>query len=239
MSAGKSLQLWWPPFGPAFVVLLASAMSSPAQQAPGTVLHEASSSLPGQAQDATVEAYLQVWRVAGAGRAGSSTNPTDSAKPRETAGTIPGSLDSRQQERVCQIADQTLRDAFEPRPAHDLEMDNTVVLLAREVGPDLDAALSCGRRALQLMPRDPMVAHTLGWIYLQRNLTDQAVDTFLNLIHDGADSSSVRLHLGMAFMQSGDTASALKELNIARAETSSDPEKVKIDRLIAVIANSQ
>ena len=55
---------------------------------------------------------------------------------------------------------------------------NNLAFIKAESGQDLDEALTMAQRARQGMPNSPDVMDTLGWIYLKKNLSDDAVRTF-------------------------------------------------------------
>ena len=57
------------------------------------------------------------------------------------------------------------------------------------------------------------MADTLGWIYLKKNLSDNAIEIFQDLVAKAPNQSTFHYHLGMALYQKGDKPKAIKELN--------------------------
>ena len=64
------------------------------------------------------------------------------------------------------------------------------------------------QRARQGMPNSPDIMDTLGWIYLKKNLSDDAVRTFRELIVADPNRAAYHYHYGMALLQKGDKPSA-------------------------------
>ena len=48
------------------------------------------------------------------------------------------------------------------------------------------------------MPNLSEVSDTLGWIYLKKNMSDNAMDIFQGLVNKMPGNSTYRFHLGMA-----------------------------------------
>jgi tetratricopeptide (TPR) repeat protein len=121
-----------------------------------------------------------------------------------------------------------------------LDPNNAVVLnnlafLMAETGGDLDDALTKAQRAKQLLPNLYEISDTLGWIYLKKNLPDNAIDIFKNLVAKEANHSTYHYHLGMAYSQKGDKTRALDQFREALKYNPSKEEKDEIQRLITRI----
>jgi Flp pilus assembly protein TadD len=101
-----------------------------------------------------------------------------------------------------------------------------------EHGEELDQALGMAQRAKQLLSTMPEVSDTLGWIYLKKNLPDNAIEIFRELVDKQPNQATFRYHLGMALSQKGDKARALQELKKALETSTSDPERKSIRDLI-------
>jgi tetratricopeptide (TPR) repeat protein len=111
---------------------------------------------------------------------------------------------------------------------------NNLAFGMAEHGDDLDQALSMAQRARQLLTNPvPEFSDTLGWIYLKKNLPDNALEIFRDLVAKQPNQTTFRYHLGMAFAQKGDKAHALQELKRALEGRPSDEEGKKIKDLIA------
>jgi tetratricopeptide (TPR) repeat protein len=110
---------------------------------------------------------------------------------------------------------------------------NNLAFLLTEHGGDLNDALTKAQRAKQLLPDLSEVSDTLGWIYLRKNLTDNAIDIFKDLVNKVPAQAVFRYHLGMAYSQKGDKTRALKELQDALKYNPTREDREKIQQLIA------
>lgn len=118
------------------------------------------------------------------------------------------------------------------QPDHPIALNNLAFIKAEE-GQDLDEALTMAQRARQGLPNSPDVMDTLGWIYLKKNLSDDAIRTFKELTAAAPNSASYHYHYGMALLQKGDKPSAKKELETAIRFNPSKDDGVKIRQLLA------
>lgn len=119
-------------------------------------------------------------------------------------------------------------------PDNPIALNNLAYILA-ETGGDLDQALTYAQRAKQKMPQSAEVSDTLGWIYLKKNLTSNALEIYRELVAQRPDNSTFRYHLAMALLQRGDKPQAKKELQTALRSNPSKEEEGKIRDLIAKI----
>ena len=99
-------------------------------------------------------------------------------------------------------------------PNNALALNNLAYLLSQTNG-DLDVALTYATHAKQRLPENTEINDTLGWIYLKKNLTDQALDTFKNLVVKAPTNPTFHYHYAMALNQKGDRDNARKECQIA------------------------
>ena len=127
------------------------------------------------------------------------------------------------------------------KPLYDqvlkLEPDNVVALnnlayMLAEKGGDLDQALTLAQRAKTRAPNSPDISDTLGWIYIKKNLSDNAVDIFRKLVAQEPERSTYRYHLGMALFQKGDKPEAKKVLAGALDKKPGKDEEMKIRELM-------
>jgi tetratricopeptide (TPR) repeat protein len=100
------------------------------------------------------------------------------------------------------------------QPDNGLALNNVAYHLA-ETGGDLDQALTYAQRAKQQLPTNNDVADTLGWIYIKKNLSDDAIKIFRDLLTKDSKRVEWRYHLAMALFQKGDKLEARKEANDA------------------------
>ena len=87
-------------------------------------------------------------------------------------------------------------------PNNAVALNNLAFLLA-ETGGDLDDALTKAQRAKQLLPNLYEISDTLGWIYLKKNLADQAIDIFKDLVNKEPNHSTYHYHLGNGVLAEG------------------------------------
>jgi tetratricopeptide (TPR) repeat protein len=128
------------------------------------------------------------------------------------------------------------RDAYEQAikesPQDAMALNNLAFLMADSGLGDLDQALTYAQRAKQVQPNLSEVSDTLGWIYLKKNMSDNAMDVFQALVNQKPDNSTYRFHLGMAYAQKGDKPKALRELQQALHSGPAKDEEDKIKDLI-------
>jgi tetratricopeptide (TPR) repeat protein len=128
------------------------------------------------------------------------------------------------------------------QPDSPIALNNLAYLLAGTGSPgDLDQALQLAQRARQKLPDNPDIADTLGWIYIKKNLTVNAVDLFRDLmakesvLPPSANFATFHYHYGMALVQRGDKLLARKELKIALERKPSPDQAAKIRELLGKI----
>jgi tetratricopeptide (TPR) repeat protein len=134
------------------------------------------------------------------------------------------------QREARQVYEATLR----VDPNNAVALNNLAFLLA-ETGGDLDTALTMAQRAKQLLPNLYEISDTLGWIYLKKDLPDQAIDSFARLVKAQPTHSTYRYHLGMAYARKGDKATALSHLQEALKLNPSREEHDKIEALLTTL----
>jgi tetratricopeptide (TPR) repeat protein len=141
-------------------------------------------------------------------------------------GLIYDSLGRRKEAR--QLYDASLR----------LNEDDGVVLnnlayLIAENGGDLDQALTFAQRARQKIPNQLRFIDTIGWIYFKKNLPDNALEVFEDLVRKKPDEPTFRYHLALVLLQKGQTLRAKQELQAALASHPSVEEAGKIKEQLA------
>ena len=78
----------------------------------------------------------------------------------------------------------------------------------------------------------PDIADTLGWIYIKKNLSDDAVRVYKDLVVKDPANATFHYHFGMALLQKGDRPSAKKELENAMQNKPSKDDDAKIRELL-------
>jgi Flp pilus assembly protein TadD len=121
------------------------------------------------------------------------------------------------------------------QPDNAIALNNLAFMLAED-GRDLDQALTYAQRARQQMPNNPDVADTLGWIYIRKNLSDNAIRIFRELTAKHRDNPTYHYHLGMALYQKGDRGGAKQSLQTALSLRPSREEEAKIRELITKVS---
>jgi tetratricopeptide (TPR) repeat protein len=122
--------------------------------------------------------------------------------------------------------------AIKQNPQDGMALNNLAFMMAEGGSSDLDQALTYAQRAKQVYPNLSEVSDTLGWIYLKKNMSDNAMDVFQTLVNQKPDNSTYRFHLGMAYAQKGDKPKALHELDRALHTSASKDEQNQIKDLI-------
>jgi tetratricopeptide (TPR) repeat protein len=120
------------------------------------------------------------------------------------------------------------------RPDSPVALNNLAMIKADE-GVDLDQALTMSQRARQQMPNEPEVNDTLGWIYVKKNLSEDAIRVFKDLTTQVPGNPTFHYHYGMALLQRGDKPSAKKELETALSDKPSKADEAKIRDLLQKI----
>ncbi|MBN8731774.1 MAG: tetratricopeptide repeat protein [Acidobacteria bacterium] len=119
-------------------------------------------------------------------------------------------------------------------PDNPVALNNLAYMMA-ESGVDLDQALTYAQRAKQKLPNNPDVADTLGWVYIKKNLSDDAIKIFRDLLQVKPDHVTWRYHLAIALFQKGDKLQAKKELEAALKNNPRQDEMSKIKELMSRI----
>lgn len=129
------------------------------------------------------------------------------------------------------VARKYYEQAVKIEPTNALALNNLAYLIAESNG-DLEQALTYATRAKQRLPDHAEINDTLGWIYLKKNLTDNAIDTFRNLVVQAPQNSTYHYHYAMALNQKGDREAAKKECQAALNNKPRKEEEGQIKLLI-------
>jgi tetratricopeptide (TPR) repeat protein len=119
-------------------------------------------------------------------------------------------------------------------PDNPIALNNLAYWLA-ESGGDLDQALTLAQRAKAKFPNEPNISDTLGWVYTKKNLSDQAVKIFQDLVEKNANNAQFRYHLAVALAQKGDKLAAKRECEKALQSSPTPGDAAKIRELMARI----
>jgi tetratricopeptide (TPR) repeat protein len=110
---------------------------------------------------------------------------------------------------------------------------NNVAFMYAEEGRELDLALTYAQKARQRLPDNADVADTLGWVYLKKNLTDNALVIFRELVQKQPANATYQYHLGAALLQKGDRAGAKQRLQAALGLKPNKDDEARIRELLA------
>jgi tetratricopeptide (TPR) repeat protein len=92
---------------------------------------------------------------------------------------------------------------------------NNLAWLHATTGGNMEAALQLAQAAKARAPNEPSVNHTLGWVYLQRNLPALAIPLLRLCVESDAKNGTYQYHLGLAYAKNGDTVAARQALSTA------------------------
>lgn len=119
-------------------------------------------------------------------------------------------------------------------PDSPVALNNLAYVIA-ETGGDLDLALTYAQRAKQRLPNSDDVTDTIGWIYIKKNLSANAIAIYEQLIAKQPNNPTFRYHYAMALLQKGDKARARQELLTALRNRPAKEEEGRIRELMARI----
>lgn len=128
-------------------------------------------------------------------------------------------------------ARQHYQDILRLQPDNAIALNNLAYVMA-ENGGDLELALTYAQRARLKLPGVPEVADTLGWIYIKKQLTANALTIYDELVAKYPTNPIYRYHRGMALLQKGDRAEARKELEAALRNRPEPEDRAKIEDLM-------
>ena len=107
--------------------------------------------------------------------------------------------------------EKAVRDAIQARLQASAELAWVYVQFLG----DVQEAQRYAEMALQMVPDDPSIADTLGWIYYKQGKYNEAVTEFKKSIEKLPENPTIRYHLGAAYMKLDDKASAKPHLERA------------------------
>ena len=102
---------------------------------------------------------------------------------------------------------------------------NNLAFMSASTGQDLDQAMTLAEHAKKLKPSDPDVSDTLGYVYLKKNLSQDALREFQFAVNTNPKNANFRLHLAMALLKSGDKSGAKREASSALQTATADQQQ--------------
>ena len=92
---------------------------------------------------------------------------------------------------------------------------NNLAWIYADSGENLDYALQLARSAAERIPNQPEVIDTVGWVYYKKQLGALAVPQFERCVQLDPKNPVYYFHLGLAYVQTGDTQRARQSLEQA------------------------
>jgi len=118
-----------------------------------------------------------------------------------------------------------------------LAKNNLAWLYAQHDG-DLNLALRLAQEARAILPDEPSVADTLGWIFVKKNLGSNALPYLKECVSKAPGNAVYHYHLGMAYALIGKKADAKTELRAAVRGGSSRPVASDAQKALDDLAKS-
>lgn len=109
---------------------------------------------------------------------------------------------------------------------------NNLAYIYAEEQQDLDKALSYAQKAKQLVPTNPDVSDTIGWIYYKKGDYSKAITNMENAVKGSPENPTMRYHLGLAYYKKGDKRKAEAELKKALSIGGKFPEANDAKKLL-------
>ena len=164
-------------------------------------------------------------------------------KPAEAAKMVAGWLGDHPQdvavrlylaERELQsknlpVAAKRYREVLAVEPGNVIALNNLAWTLGELKDPD---ALGLAEKAYGLVPRNPAIADTLGWLLVERGDTKRGVEILAQAAAGAPNVPAIRMHYAKALLKSGDKAGAKSELEAVIASTGEDPMKAEAAGLL-------
>jgi Tfp pilus assembly protein PilF len=112
---------------------------------------------------------------------------------------------------------------------------NNLAWLMCEQNRSLDAALELAKTALSVLPDEPNVNDTLGWLYFKNGNYQEAITALSNSVLKDPKRYDTRYHLGMAYVRFGDLQKGREHLREALKLHADFPEAAEARKTLASI----
>ncbi len=112
---------------------------------------------------------------------------------------------------------------------------NNLAWIYSEYGGDKEKALQLAQMAKEMVPDDPRISDTLGWILYKRGVYQRSLALLRESAAKLPDNPQVQYHLGMAYMQVGDKDSARKALTAAASAAADFTGKDEARKTLAAL----
>lgn len=135
----------------------------------------------------------------------------------------------------AQAAMEHYRKVLEVEPNNLMALNNLAYHLVNDA-KQFDEALKLAQQAKELAPKDPSVDDTIGWVYYNEGLYEDAV-THLKEAVSEQPSAVRKYHLAMAYFKVGDSKRAQILLSEARTMDATLPESALAHQVFSSRAN--
>ena len=115
---------------------------------------------------------------------------------------------------------------------------NNLAWLMMERGGNSDVALSYAQTAREVMPNDPNIADTLGWIYYQKKIYLQAAALLKEAAEKMSENPTVQYHYGMAQYKNGNKAEAVQALEKSLKLKADHPGAAEAKAALSALSSS-
>lgn len=92
---------------------------------------------------------------------------------------------------------------------------NNLAWIYAETGGNIDSALQLAQDAVRMEPGSPDYNDTLGWIFLKKDLTSQAINAFQVAVSARPTNPEFHYHLGLAYRKADQPQKAVESLQRA------------------------
>ena len=110
---------------------------------------------------------------------------------------------------------------------------NNLAWLYADAGENLDTALQLAKTATSVAPESHEIIDTLGWVYLKKQQANLAIPLFESCIEKAPGNASYHYHLGLAYLQTGDTKRGRAALERALTTGANAEATADIRRLLS------
>lgn len=110
---------------------------------------------------------------------------------------------------------------------------NNLAFMYADTGKDLNVAMTYAQRAKQGAPTNDDISDTLAWVYIKRQMNDNAITILREITARQPRNPTYHYHLGVALSQKGNNASAKQSLQTALSLKPSRDDESRIRELLA------
>ncbi len=110
---------------------------------------------------------------------------------------------------------------------------NNVAFMYADANRDLEQALTYAQRARKNAPTNDDIADTLAWVYIKKNMNDNALSILKEITGKQPRNPIYHYHMGVAMMQKGNKVAAKQSLQTALSLGPNKEDESKIRELLA------